>query len=38
MKQFPYNDLREFLSLVEAMGELKTISGAGWDMGKILDA
>jgi UbiD family decarboxylase len=31
MKQLPYNDLREFLSLVDRMGELKTISGAGWD-------
>ena len=31
MKQLPYHDLREFLSLVDAMGELKTISGAGWD-------
>jgi 4-hydroxy-3-polyprenylbenzoate decarboxylase len=39
MKQQPYNDLRGFLELVDAMGELKTIRGAGWDkeMGSITE-
>jgi 4-hydroxy-3-polyprenylbenzoate decarboxylase len=39
MKQIRYKDLREFLSLVDAMGELKTIRGAGWnkEMGAITE-
>ena len=34
-----YKDLREFLSRVEAFGELKTIHGAHWDkdMGAITE-
>ena len=34
-----YNDLREFLSHVDSMGELKTISNVHWDkeMGAITE-
>jgi UbiD family decarboxylase len=28
----PYVDLREFLERVDALGELKRVSGAGWDL------
>jgi len=28
----PYKDLREFLAQVEAIGELKTVKGASWDL------
>ncbi|MFH1489968.1 MAG: UbiD family decarboxylase [Pseudomonadota bacterium] len=38
-RKVPYKDLRDFLSLVEAMGELKKISGVHWDkeMGAITE-
>lgn len=31
MRKVPYRDLREFLSLVESMGELKRVGGLHWD-------
>lgn len=31
-REAPYKDLREFLSKIEEIGELKRISGASWDL------
>ena len=31
VRQLKYNDLREFLSIAESLGELKKISGLHWD-------
>jgi len=30
-RKVPYKDLRDFLALVDAMGELKRVSGVHWD-------